>query len=93
MMYEFSITDTYNYKKERIMEDALIAAQEEFDFLGIKERPSVELVSESTSNNCKIYNFIAKKALAPISSNRDNEELPSKSEPDSDTAAALPVSP
>ena len=73
MMYEFSITDTYNYKKERIMEDALIAAQEEFDFLGIKERPSVE----PTSGRHRLYtpSSILVPFGPPVYSNSRRDEI------------------
>ena len=46
------------------MKDALIAAQEEFEILGLSEKPIVELASESESGDCTIYNFMAKNAGA-----------------------------
>lgn len=88
MLYKFSITDPYNYTKEQIMDEALIFAQNEFDLLGITDSPSIELVSEHTKNNEKIYKFIAKRNSAPASSSHNNEDTNSKLDTDTTVAAA-----
>ena len=73
MLYKFSITDPYNYTKEQIMDEALIFTQNEFDLLGITDLPSIELASESTKNDEKIYHFIAKRTAKPINLDQDTE--------------------
>ena len=40
MLYEFSITDSYNHTREQIMAEALVVAQSEFDFLGVLSKLS-----------------------------------------------------
>lgn len=79
MLYEFSITDSNNYTKEQIANEALIVAQNKFDFLEINEKPSITLISESTEGNQKIYNFVAKKA-SRSSSNQGSSNSDSSSE-------------
>jgi len=79
MLYEFSITDSNNYTKEQITNEALTVAQNEFRLLGINEEPFLTLISESTENNQKIYNFVAKKA-SESSSNQGSNNSDSSSE-------------
>ncbi|MBT4791258.1 MAG: hypothetical protein HON90_06785 [Halobacteriovoraceae bacterium] len=78
MLYEFSITDSNNYTKEQIANEALIVAQNEFDLLGVNEEPSITLISESTEENQKVYNFVAKKT-SESSSNQGSSNSDSSS--------------
>ena len=92
MLYKFSIADPYNYTKEQIMEEALIFTQNEFDLLSITDLPSIELVSESTKNDEKIYHFIAKRMAEPINLDQDSEGTTPKLRTDNDTVAASSLS-
>lgn len=92
MLYEFSITDSNNYTKEQIAIEALDVAQNEFRLLGINEEPSITLISESTEDNQKIYNFVAKKASESSSDQgSNNSDSSSESNRDGGFAASSSI--